>query len=99
MDEISSVSFGFECPEIRICARFGEYAEYGSYPVGKLYGKEDSETSPSLRFQGVIRRASETMGCKVAILVDEYDKPLLQTIGNEVLQAEYRNTLKAFMES
>lgn len=62
----------------------------------KLYGKEDSETSPSLRFQGVIRRASETMGCKVAILVDEYDKPLLQTIGNEVLQAEYRNTLKAF---
>lgn len=62
----------------------------------KLYGKEDSETSPSLRFQGVIRRASETMGCKVAILVDEYDKPLLQTIGNEVLQTEYRNTLKAF---
>lgn len=62
----------------------------------KLYGKETSETSPSLRFQGVIRRASESTGCKVVILVDEYDKPLLQTIGNEVLQTEYRNTLKAF---
>lgn len=62
----------------------------------KLYGKETSETSPSLRFQGVIRRASESIGCKVVILVDEYDKPLLQTIGNEVLQTEYRNTLKAF---
>lgn len=62
----------------------------------KLYGKEISETSSSLRFQGVIRRASESTGCKVVILVDEYDKPLLQTIGNEVLQTEYRNTLKAF---
>lgn len=62
----------------------------------KLYGKEISETSSSLRFQGVIRRASESIGCKVVILVDEYDKPLLQTIGNEVLQTEYRNTLKAF---
>ena len=29
------------------------------------------------------------------ILVDEYDKPLWQAIGNEALQNEYRNTLKA----
>lgn len=61
-----------------------------------LYGKETSETSPSLRFQGVIRRASEATGCKVVVLVDEYDKPLLQAIGKEALQTEYRNTLKAF---
>jgi len=27
---------------------------------------------------------------------DEYDKPLLQAIGNEALQNEYRGTLKAF---
>ena len=32
----------------------------------------------------------------VVILVDEYDKPMLQSIGNEELQNEYRNTLKAF---
>ena len=30
------------------------------------------------------------------ILVDEYDKPLLQSIGNDSLQTDYRNTLKAF---
>lgn len=29
-------------------------------------------------------------------IVDEYDKPLLQAIGNEELQREYRNTLKPF---
>ena len=32
----------------------------------------------------------------VVILVDEYDKPMLQAIGDEELQNEYRNTLKAF---
>ena len=30
------------------------------------------------------------------ILIDEYDKPMLQAIGNEDLQKEYRETLKAF---
>jgi hypothetical protein len=32
----------------------------------------------------------------VVILVDEYDKPLLEAIGNEALQDEFRATLKAF---
>jgi len=36
-------------------------------------------------------------GKQVAILVDEYDKPLLQTMGvNEALNEQYRNELKAF---
>lgn len=30
------------------------------------------------------------------ILVDEYDKPMLQAIGNEELQKSFRETLKAF---
>lgn len=33
---------------------------------------------------------------RVVILIDEYDKPLLQAIDNDELQNEYRNTLKAF---
>ncbi len=32
----------------------------------------------------------------MVILVDEYDKPLLQAIGDEVLQEEFRNMLKTF---
>jgi hypothetical protein len=32
----------------------------------------------------------------VVILVDEYDKPLLQALDNEALQEEYRSTLKEF---
>ena len=60
------------------------------------YGKSDAETTFSTRFMGVIRRAFEKTGRRVVILVDEYDKPMLQAIGNDTLQTEYRNTLKAF---
>lgn len=61
-----------------------------------LYGKNPDEYSLATRFEGVIRRASEKTGRNTVILVDEYDKPLLQTIGKPELQDEYRDTLKAF---
>ena len=61
----------------------------------KLYGAEASERSLSLRFAGIIRRAYEKTGERVVVLVDEYDKPLLQAIGNNALQDEYRATLKS----
>lgn len=60
------------------------------------YETRSSETTHSLRFQGVIQRAAEKYGQQVVVLIDEYDKPMLQAIGNEALQTEYRNTLKAF---
>lgn len=62
----------------------------------KMYGAEPSERSLSLRFAGIIQRAHEQSGQRVAILVDEYDKPMLQAIGNEELQASFRSTLKPF---
>ena len=63
----------------------------------KLYGVEPSEQNFALRFAGVITRACQQTGKQVVILVDEYDKPLLQTMGvNETLNEQYRNTLKAF---
>lgn len=62
----------------------------------KMYGCETSEKSASLRFSAIIRNAAKQTGQNVAILIDEYDKPLIQAIGNEKLQDEYRNTLKAF---
>ncbi len=60
------------------------------------YGTSPTEVTPELRFKGIVRRAWERTGRRVVILVDEYDKPMLQAIGNEGLQEEYRNILKAF---
>ncbi len=62
----------------------------------KLYGTEPTEIGLALRFQGIIQRAYEKTGHRVAILVDEYDKPMLQAIGNETLQQSFRSTLQAF---
>ena len=60
------------------------------------YGSNPDEYSVATRFEGVIRRAALKTGCNVVILIDEYDKPILQTISKPELQTEYRNTLKAF---
>lgn len=62
----------------------------------EMYGSAPSETSFSLRFAGVIRRACEQTGRLVVVLVDEYDKPMLQAIGNKELQKSFRTTLKPF---
>ncbi|MBE6332834.1 MAG: AAA family ATPase [Bacteroidales bacterium] len=64
--------------------------------VEGMYGKVETETSFGLRFQGVIERAYRQTGRRVVILVDEYDKPMLQAIGNKALQDEFRSTLKGF---
>lgn len=61
-----------------------------------IYGASAAEVSPELRFLGIVRRAFEQTGRRVVILIDEYDKPLLQAIGNDELQDEYRSILRAF---
>lgn len=62
----------------------------------KLYGTEPSETTYALRFKGIIGRAVQQTGHRVVILVDEYDKPMLQAINDSKLQECFRNTLKPF---
>ncbi|WP_270605033.1 MULTISPECIES: ATP-binding protein [Bacteroides] len=60
------------------------------------YGKGMDENTLSRRFEGIIRRAYEQTGSQVAVLIDEYDKPLLQAISQPKLLDDYRQTLKAF---
>lgn len=63
----------------------------------KLYGIGEGEDTIAKRFQGVIvRAAQQSPEGKVVVLVDEYDKPLLEAIGNPELQEKYRKILKAF---
>ncbi|UTC62387.1 ATP-binding protein [Treponema sp. OMZ 787] len=63
----------------------------------KLYSITKTSGSIEDRFKSIVTTLYEKTGRQVVILVDEYDKPLLQTMGvNEALNEEYRNTLKAF---
>lgn len=60
------------------------------------YNVTNINPSYSLRFMNVIRRAYEQTGRRVVVLIDEYDKPLLNSIHDEVLQADFCETLTAF---
>ena len=61
------------------------------------YNLQKSGLSHAKRFTALIQAAYQKTGKQVVILVDEYDKPLLQTMEvNEELNEQYRNMLKAF---
>jgi hypothetical protein len=60
------------------------------------WGSVEREKTPALRLNGLIRRASKQTGKKVVVLVDEYDKPLVNTLDNDTLNKSIRDTLKGF---
>lgn len=55
-----------------------------------------SEDSISQRFALLIRHASKVTGNNVVILIDEYDKPLLDSISQDELHLELREQLRGF---
>ena len=74
------------------------HAELNKYLIQweEKYGLDQRDLAVEERFYFVIKKACEITGRKVVILVDEYDKPMLEAIGNPELQEDYRSTLKAF---
>lgn len=74
------------------------HAELNKYLIQweEKYGLNQRDLAVEERFYFVIKKACEITGRKVVILVDEYDKPMLEAIGNPELQEDYRSTLKAF---
>ena len=62
----------------------------------RLYGRDAAENTLSRRFGGIIQRAYEQTGQQVVLLVDEYDKPLLQSVNNPELYEQFRSLLYAF---
>ena len=62
----------------------------------KIYGTEPSEKDLPTRFRGIIRRAYQKTGHQVVFLVDEYDKPLLDTLTNPELHNDIKNKLYGF---
>ena len=61
----------------------------------KIYGKDSNRMTFGQRFQYVLEQAYRQTGRKVVVLIDEYDKPLLDPLGEE-LEVINRNILKGF---
>ena len=64
----------------------------------KKYGEDGVAVTPAGRFRAVVQRAYEQTGKQVVILIDEYDKPLLETVLDEALNDAIRSQLKSFFE-
>lgn len=61
-----------------------------------IYGRNEQSDSAALRLGALIRSAYNKTGKRVVILIDEYDKPLLDTAGEKDIQNEIRDILKGF---
>ena len=64
----------------------------------QLYSVTQRSNDPDDRLVDLVTTLYQKTGKRVIILVDEYDKPLLETIENEELNQANRATLRAFYE-
>ncbi len=62
----------------------------------RTYGRQPEDISPSQRFRHLIQSAYHQTGRKVVILIDEYDKPLLEIEDNKSLFEKNQSILKSF---
>lgn len=61
-----------------------------------LYGAVNTSDILGLRFKEVIEAAYNKTGNQVAILIDEYDKPIIDNLGNEPTLSHLRSALQGF---
>jgi hypothetical protein len=61
-----------------------------------LYGIASKYTDPSARFKDVIDAARSKTGMRVVVLVDEYEKPIIDNIDNPGLMEQFRRELQGF---
>ncbi len=62
----------------------------------KIYGRDEGEVDLNQRLQGLIKRAVAQTGQKVAILIDEYDAPLLDVLTDDEKLAKLRQIMRNF---
>ena len=61
-----------------------------------VYGRNASDATYAARFVRAIKNAHAQTGRRVVVLVDEYDKPMLDTINDEELLARNQRELRGF---
>ncbi|MBQ9475895.1 MAG: AAA family ATPase [Bacteroidales bacterium] len=92
-------------PVLRIDFSGEDYSQSGSLGVvlsrqlkrwEDLYGMTDIADTLSARFKEVIDVAYAKTGNQVVILIDEYDKPIVDSLGDEKLNESFRSLLQAF---
>lgn len=74
--------------QARIMLMLDEYAQ--------KYGADPKEVTPGAMIQGLIRRAYQQTGKQVAVIIDEYDAPLLEVLHEEENLPHFRKVMQEF---
>ena len=64
----------------------------------KVWGANPRETSPGMRFAGLVNRAYEQTGRQVAVIIDEYDAPLLDVLHEDETLKDMREVMQEFYQ-
>ncbi len=64
-----------------------------------IYGERFQDRALGERFQKLLEMAAEKTGHRCVILVDEYDKPLLDVIDNAEMESRNRQVFKGFFSA
>ncbi len=64
----------------------------------KIYGRDQDEVTPGGVLRGLLQRAYEQTGKQVAVVIDEYDAPLLDVLHEEETLAAKRKVMQEFYQ-
>ena len=67
-------------------------------PAEETFGSKESEKTPGEKFKGLIRRAYQKTGKQVAVIIDEYDAPLLDVLHEDTLLPGFRRVMQEFYQ-
>lgn len=74
-----------------------DYLDYLLLPYEKQFGTEENkDKAPNIRFANIVKAAYEQTGRKVALIIDEYDAPLLDVVHEELNLAALRRAMQNF---
>ena len=63
-----------------------------------LYGRDEDEATPGMRFAGLIQRAHRQTGLKAVVILDEYDAPLLDYLHKPDELEQVRRIMQEFYQ-
>ena len=67
-------------------------------PAEETFGSKESEKTPGEKFKGLIRRAYQKTSKQVAVIIDEYDAPLLDVLHEDILLPGFRRVMQEFYQ-
>ncbi len=92
------IRFDFSEQKVKTAEELEEFINFKIKENAKRLGVQIETERYYIAFMELIRKTAEVKKKQVVLLIDEYDKPILDNIENEKLAKEIREVLKGFYQ-